>query len=526
MEELQHKTVLGIEFGSTRIKAVLLGGGHRVIAAGGHEWENRFIDDSWTYTLADITGGLQACYKSLKENYKKTFGKPLAPPAAIGISAMMHGYMAFDKRGGLLVPFRTWRNNYAAGAAKELTKLFGAPIPARWSIAHLYRAIQNKEPHVREIAFLATLEGYIHYLLTGERVIGIGEASGMFPVSAAAKAYDAGMAAKFDALLEREGLPFRLTDILPKVLTAGECAGRLTAEGAALLDPEGGLPAGIPLCPPEGDAGTGMVATNSVRKGTGNISAGTSVFGMFVLKRELRKVHAEIDVVATPAGEPVAMVHCNNCTSEINAWAELFSELAEVMSGKPDKGELFGKLFEKALEGDADCGGLIACNYLSGEHITGVEKGRPLLLRRTESRLNLANFMRAQIYAAFATLKIGLDILVREEGVELDAVCGHGGIFKTKGVAQRFLAAAVGAPVTVNRAANEGGAFGMAVLALYMIDGGGLPLEKYLDDVVFRNADIEKIAPAPEDAAGMERFTRDFVKMLPLVRLAAEALED
>ena len=460
---LNGKTSLGIEFGSTRIKAVLVGEDNAPIASGSHEWENRYVDGVWTYTLEDIWTGLQDCYKNLTEDVKKQYGVALETVGAIGFSAMMHGYMAFDKDGELLVPFRTWRNTITGPASEELTKLFDFHIPQRWSIAHLYQAILNGEEHVKDVTFFTTLAGYIHWQLTGEKVLGVGEASGMFPIDIATRNWNERMVASFDELVAPKGYPWKLEEILPKVLLAGEKAGALTEKGAKLLDPTGTLKAGIPVCPPEGDAGTGMVATNSVKVRTGNVSAGTSVFGMVVLEKELQKVHDEIDLVTTPAGDLVAMVHCNNCTSDLNAWVGIFKEFAEAFGMEVDMNKLFGTLYNKALEGDADCGGLLAYNYFSGEHITGFEEGRPLFVRTPDSKFNLANFMRVNLFASLGVLKTGMDILLKEEGVKLDEILGHGGLFKTKGVGQGILAAALNTPVSVMETAGEGGAWGIAV---------------------------------------------------------------
>ena len=520
-----NRTAIGIELGSTRIKAVLINDRHETLASGEHSWENKYIDGLWTYSLDEIRLGVQDCYAKLKKDVREKYGVTLKSIGGIGVSAMMHGYMAFDKAGKLLVPFRTWRNNNAESAAHKLTKLFGYNIPARWSVAHLYQAVLDDEPHVGNIAFQTTLEGYIHWILTGRKVIGVGEASGMFPVDSLTKSYDGGMAIKFSALPEIKKQPWKLFDIFPKILVAGENAGSLTAEGAKFLDPSGDLVIGIPFCPPEGDAGTGMVATNSIKPRTGNISAGTSVFGMIVLEKPLKKVHTEVDLVTTPIGDLVAMVHCNNCSSEINAWVNIFTQYNEIMGIKTSKGELYDRLFEAALKSDADAGGVLAYNYLSGENITRVDNGCPMLMRTAESKFDLPNFMRAQLYASVATLKIGLDILNKEEATGIDSVCGHGGIFKTKGVFQGILAAAINAPVTVMDTANEGGPWGMAVLAMYMLCGNKSSLVDYLDKVVFAGAKGYTLRPRKEDIEGMNKFTETFVRNLPVVRLAAEQTE-
>ena len=429
---LNKKTALGIEFGSTRIKAVLVDENHIPIASGDHEWENRLEDGIWTYSLEDIWSGLQDSYSNLVKDVKEKYDVELTEVGAIGFSAMMHGYMAFNEAGDLLVPFRTWRNSMTGQAAKELIELFQYNIPERWSIAHLYQAILNEEPHVKEITFFTTLAGYIHWKMTGEKVLGIGDASGMFPIDMATKDYDAKMIAQFDALIEEKHFPWKLEEILPKALPAGAPAGVLTEEGAALLDVSGKLKAGIPICPPEGDAGTGMVATNSVARRTGNVSAGTSIFGMTVLEKPLENFYPEIDMVTTPSGDLVAMVHANNCTSDLNAWVNIFKEFSESFGMKVDMNDLYGTLYRKALEGDPDCGGLLSYGFFSGEFIMGMEEGRPLFVRKPDSKFNLANFMRTHLYTSMGALKVGMDILTKKEHVEIDKLLGHGGLFKDK----------------------------------------------------------------------------------------------
>ena len=424
------KAVLGIEFGSTRIKAVLVDENNMPIASGDHDWENRLENGMWTYTLEDIWTGLQDCYQKMTEDVKEKYGVAVEKLAAIGFSAMMHGYLAFDKEGNLLVPFRTWRNTITQEASEALTKVFNFHVPQRWSIAHLYQAILNGEEHVPQVDFFTTLDGYIHWQLTGEKVLGVGSASGMFPIDSTIKDYDKAMIQKFDELVAPKGFPWKLEHLLPKVLLAGDKAGVLTEEGAKKLDPTGTLQAGCPLCPPEGDAGTGMVATNSVKQRTGNVSAGTSVFAMIVLEKALKRVHEEIDMVTTPSGDAVAMVHCNNCTSDLNAWVNIFKEFAESFGIDVDMNKLFGTLYNKALEGDKDCGGLLVYNYFSGEHITGFEEGRPMFVRTPDSKFSLANFMRANLYTSLGALKVGLDILLKEEEVAIDRITGHGGLFK------------------------------------------------------------------------------------------------
>ncbi len=523
----EGKTALGIELGSTRIKAVLIGADHIPMASGSHDWENRLENGIWTYTPEDIWDGLRDAYRDLKKDVKKQYGETLTTVGAMGISAMMHGYMVFDRDGELLLPFRTWRNTITGEASEKLTELFGYPVPQRWSIAHLYQAILNHEPHVPQIDYMITLEGYVHWQLTGRKVLGIGDVAGMFPVDVERRDFHPRMIEQFDELVAGEHFPWKLREILPQALTAGEDAGCLTERGAALLDPDGDLKAGIPLCPPEGDAGTGMTATNSVRVRTGNVSAGTSVFAMVVLEKELRKVHPEIDLVTTPAGDPVGMVHCNNCTSDLNAWVELFGEFAEMMGIQADKNRLFGALYQKALEGDVDCGGLLAYNYFSGEHITGFEEGRPLFVRRPDDRFNLANFMRTHLYTSLGALKTGLDILFQDEQVQLDVLLGHGGLFKTKGVGQKIMAAAAGVPVAVMETAGEGGAWGAALLAAYLIwKDEGEKLDAYLADKVFAGQKGSVMDPDPEDVKGFDAFMERYRGGLAIERAAVQALAE
>ncbi len=524
-EIVSGKTFLGIEFGSTRIKAVLTDANHTPIASGSHEWENRLDHGIWTYTMDDIWGGLQDCYRDLKKDVKEQYGVTLTKISAIGFSAMMHGYLAFDKAGELLVPFRTWRNTITEEAAAALTKEFSYNIPQRWSIAHLYQAMLNKEEYVKDIAFFTTLAGFIHWKLTGEKVLGVGDASGMFPIDSNTKDYDAAMLDKFDALAEPYGFGWSLRDILPKVLVAGENAGTLTAEGARLLDTDGELEAGIPVCPPEGDAGTGMAATNSVAVRTGNVSAGTSVFAMIVLEKALKNVHTEIDLVTTPSGEAVAMAHCNNCTSDLNAWVNLFEEFANSFGMKIDKNELFSVLYNKALEGDADCGGLLAYNYFSGEGITAFDEGRPLFARTPDAKFNLANFMRVHLFTALGALKDGLDILLKEEGVQIDKMYGHGGLFKTPVVGQRIMAAAIDTPVSVMETAGEGGAWGIALLAAYMAQKEeGESLADYLSKRVFGGQEGVTEDPVPADVEGFDQFLKRYNEGLAIERAAVEHL--
>lgn len=519
------KTALGIEFGSTRIKAVLVDENHTPIAQGAHDWENRLENGYWTYSLEDVWGGLQHCYSELAKDVKAQYDEELTTIGAIGFSAMMHGYMPFDKAGNLLVPFRTWRNTRQEKASEDLTKLFNFHIPQRWSIAHLYQAILNGEDHVKDIDFFTTLAGYVHWKLSGEKVLGIGEASGMFPIDSAALDFNKGMMTQFDELIADKGFSWKLEQIIPKVLVAGEQAGVLTEEGAKLLDVSGKLQAGIPMCPPEGDAGTGMVATNAVSEKTGNVSAGTSVFSMVVLEKPLQKAYDEIDLVTTPTGPAVAMVHCNNCTSDLNAWVNLFKEFAESFGMKVDMNQLFGTLYNKALEGDAECGGLLAYNYFSGEHVTCMEEGRPLFVRTPESKFNLANFMRLHLFTALGSLKVGNDILFGE-GVKLDRITGHGGLFKTKGVGQKIMAAALNVPVTVMETAGEGGAWGMALLAAYMVQkNDGEKLEEYLENRVFAGQAGETLAPDAKDVEGFNEFIKRYVAGLPIERAAIDAMK-
>lgn len=518
------KAVLGIELGSTRIKAVLIDENHTPIASGDHEWENRLENGNWTYSLDDIWTGLRHSYRNLAADVQNKYGATIRKIGAIGFSAMMHGYMAFDKDGKLLVPFRTWRNSTTGPAAEELTRLFQYNIPLRWSIAHLYQAILNGEDHVKDVAYFTTLAGYIHWKLTGVKALGIGDASGMFPIDVEKKDFNEEMIRKFDELVEEKHFPWKLRDIMPKVMVAGEEAGVLTEEGAKLLDESGNLESGVPLCPPEGDAGTGMAATNSVAKRTGNVSAGTSVFAMIVLEKELRKVYPEIDLVTTPDGSLVAMVHANNCTSDLNAWVGIFREFAESFGIEVDMNRLFGTLYNKALEGDADCGGLLAYGYLSGEFITGVDEGRPLFTRSPESKFNLANFMRVNLYTALGAIKVGMDLLLKED-VAIDSILGHGGLFKTKGVGQRILAAAINAPVSVMETAGEGGPWGVALLAAYMKNkADGESLEEYLAKKVFAGNAGSRMEPDPKDVEGYEVFTRRYKKGIEIEKAALKCL--
>lgn len=518
-------TTLGIEFGSTRIKAVLIDEDHTAIAVGSHEWENRYENGVWTYDLDEIWAGLQACYADLQQQVYDQYDTPIETLAALGFSGMMHGYMPFDANENLLVPLRTWRNTTTGPAAEALTELFQFNIPLRWSIAHVYQAILNEEPHVGGIAYLTTLAGYIHWQLTGEKVLGIGDASGMFPIDSNSHDYDVRMLGLIDAQLKEMGVGWQLTDILPQVLMAGDTAGTLTAARAERLDPSGTLQAGVPLCPPEGDAGTGMVATNAVAERTGNVSAGTSAFAMIVLEEGLSRLHTEIDMVTTPDGSPVAMVHTNTCTTDLNAWVGLFGEFAYTMGLKVNQSQLFETLYKQALTADADGGDLLAYNYIAGEPITDFDHGRPLFVRKPDSRFTLANFMRTHLYASLGTLKIGMDILFKEEDIEIDQIMGHGGFFKIPEVGQRMMAAALNVPVAVMETAGEGGAWGIALLASYMLHKTDHEsLSDYLSNSVFANQASDVFDPNPIDVSGFMAFMANYKKGLQIQRAAVENL--
>lgn len=507
------KTCLGVEFGSTRIKAVAIDESHSPFSSGDYTWASSFENGIWTYSLNEVWTGLKAALSGV-ENREHI--------AAMGISGMMHSYLAFDAEWKLLTPFRTWQNTITGPAAAELTALFGFNVPQRWSIAHLYQAILNGEAHVNQIAHITTLAGYVHYLLTGVNAVGIGETSGMFPINSKNLCYDAERLKKFDCLISGRGLPWTLKDILPQVLPAGENAGFMTEQGAALLD--GLLEPGIPFAPAEGDAGTGMTATNAVAPRTGNVSAGTSIFSMVVLERPLKKVYEEIDLVTTPTGKPVAMVHCNNCTNDSNAWAAALSEAAELFGAKPDPGELYTRLYQKSLEGDPDCGGVLVCNYLAGEGVTHMDAGRPLVIRRPDSTFTLANFFRAQLYSAMATLKLGMDILA-DESVAIDSLTGHGGLFKTPQVGQKYLAAACSTPVTCMETAGEGGPYGMALLSAYMLNKrGDETLEDYLNTQVFSDVAGTTLAPDSEDVKGFNAWMEQYKNLLRVEQAAVEVL--
>jgi sugar (pentulose or hexulose) kinase len=523
---LNGKTALGIELGSTRIKGVLVDMNGAVLAVGIYDWENSFIDNIWTYSIEEIHTGIRGCYSSLRKEVEKSYNLTLKKIGSIGISAMMHGYMALDRDGNQIAPFQTWRNTNTQQAADELTELFDFNIPLRWSIAHLYQRILDKEEHVKNLAYVSTLSAYIHWKLTGEKVIGVGDASGMFPIDSDTCDYDDGMVSKFDTLIEKYNFNWKLRDIFPKVLVAGEQAGVLTGDGAKFLDETGNLESGIPLCPPEGDAGTGMAATNSVAPRTGNVSAGTSTFAMIVLEKQLSKVYREIDMVTTPSGFPCAMSHANNGTSDLNAWVELFGEFAKLMGYQTNAGELFSKLYTHSLRGDSDCGGLLAYGYYSGENITMINEGRLAFLRTPESHFNLANFMKVHLYTSLGAVKMGLDILRKDEKVKVDRIMGHGGFFKTKGVGQRYLAAAVEAPVTVMDTASEGGAWGIALLAAYMLDRKkDEKLEDYLENHIFRQLSGETIAPDEKEIKGFNTFMEHYKDGLDIEKKAIEVMK-
>ena len=517
------KAILGIELGSTRIKAVLIDQENKPIAQGSHTWENQLVDGLWTYSIEAIWSGLQDCYADLRTNVKNAYGIEIETLAAIGVSAMMHGYMPFNKKEEILVPFRTWRNTNTGRAAAALSELFVYNIPLRWSISHLYQAILDNESHVNEIDFLTTLAGYVHWQITGEKVLGIGDASGMLPIDPTTHNYSAEMVAKFNKLIAPKEYNWKLEDILPKVLSAGENAGVLTPKGSKKLDASGHLKAGIPVCPPEGDAGTGMVATNAVKQRTGNVSAGTSSFSMIVLEKELSKPYEMIDMVTTPDGSLVAMVHCNNCTSDLNAWVNLFKEYQELLGIPVDMDEIYSKLYNIALTGDTDCGGLLSYNYISGEPVTGLADGRPLFVRSANDKFNLANFMRTHLYASVGVLKIGNDILFNEEKIKVDRITGHGGLFRTKGVGQRILAAAINSPISVMETAGEGGAWGIALLGSYLVNNEKKQsLADFLDDSVFvGDAGIE-VSPTPEDVAGFNAYIENYKAGLPIEEAAVK----
>ena len=522
------RTALGIEFGSTRIKAVLIDDTYRTIASGDYQWASHLEDGLWSYSKEEIWKGLQSEYASMADDVYNAYGERLTFIGHIGFSAMMHGYLAFDKAGELLVPFRTWQNTNTSEAHEKLSELFQYNIPERWSVAHLYQAVLNKEEHVGKVDYITTLAGYVHWKLTGKKVLGVGDASGMFPIDPTTKTYEAEFLKQFDALDEIAEQPWKIEDLLPTPLVAGTSAGELTAEGAKLLDPSGALQPGIVLAPPEGDAGTGMVATNSVRVRTGNVSAGTSIFAMVVLEHKLKALHPEVDLVTTPAGDLAGMSHANNFTSDLNAWVGLFGQFAAASGYPLDPGSLYGTLFRAAIADDVDsnCGGLINYPFRSGEFLAGLSEGRPLFVRGPEANMSLGNFMRAQLFSAFSPVKIGMDIMTKDEGVAVDSLVGHGGIFTTPKVAQKILAAAFNTPIKVMSTAAEGGAWGMAVLADYLwhTNEDKSNLADYLDGRVFAGASSTTESPDSDDVAGFEEFFERFRKGLPIEQAAINAV--
>ncbi len=519
------KAILGIEMGSTRIKASLIAPDSSPLAAGSYAWENQLVDGIWTYSLDDVWKGIAGCYASLAADVRKQYSTELVSVAACGFSGMMHGYVALDKNGSLLVPFRTWRNNITGPACEVLTKTLDFAVPQRWSVAHLYQLVMDGAPHVAKIDYLTTLAGYVHWKLTGQRVMGVGEASGMFPIDIDTQDYDAKKVAAFESLVAGKGYPWKLRDILPKVLPAGAAAGTLTPEGAKLLDPTGKLKAGIPLCPPEGDAGTGMVATNSVRPRTGNVSAGTSVFAMLVLEKKLAKVHPEIDIVTTPDGKLVAMVHSNNGSSDLDAWINLFGQAATAMGFSPTADDLYGKLTALALSADADAGGLLNISYVSGEHLTGFTEGRPLFVRKSDAAFTVQNFIRSLMFTSLCSLRAGMDILAKEEGFSVDEIRGHGGFFKRGETGQRMMAAAMDTPVSLPAAAGEGGSWGMALLAAYMVrEDKSLSLPDYLDKLTAGSLGAA-LAPREADVKGFKAYYERYVAGLAVEAAAVRALK-
>lgn len=521
----EGKVSIGIEFGSTRIKAILVGEELKAIASGSYDWQNTLDNGIWTYSLDDIHKGLQTCFANLMSDVKAKYDVELTTAASIGFSAMMHGYLAFDEEDKLLVPFRTWRNTMTEEASDKLSECFGFNIPQRWSIAHLYQAILNKEEHVSRISFFTTLAGYVHWLLTGEKNIGVGDASGMFPIDPSTGSYNKEMLDKFAVLTEGTAFRASLSDILPAIIPVGECAGKLTEKGALILDPTGTFKAGVPFCPAEGDAQTGMVATNSIAPRTGNVSAGTSIFAMAVLERDLSKLYRQIDIVTTPCADPVAMVHCNNCTTDLDSWVRLFGELLKNCGCEISKGELYDKLYAMALDGDADCSGIISFNYHSGEHVTGFTSGRPMLMRSPESAFNAANVMRSLIYSCMATLKIGMDILLGEEKINLDKIYAHGGLFKSPVTGQRFLASALGVPVTLMDSASEGGAWGIALLAAYQARADrSESLADYLNSRVFAGMTGSSMSPDEKDAEGFRKYMEQYSAALAVEEAAVKVL--
>lgn len=520
MNIINENCSLGIELGSTRIKAILIDGNNKPLASGGFTWNNKMVDGYWSYSIEDIWNGLAASYSELKKNVKKEYNTTLTTFKAIGISAMMHGYLVFDTNDELLVPFRTWRNTYTKEASEKLASVFNFPIPQRYSIAHLYQAILNDEKHIKNISKMTTLAGYIHYKLTNNFVIGIGDASGMFPIDCKSKDYNKNFIKQFD---EISHVNYSVEEILPKVLTAGNLAGQLTSEGASLLDKEGDLQPNIPLCPPEGDAETGMVSTNSIKVNTGNVSAGTSVFAMIVLEKELENFYDKLDFVTTPDGFLTAMVHSNNCTGDYDAWISMFKEVIDISGGTITTAQLYDKILNQALLGDKDCGGLLSYNYLSGEHITDFNDGRPLFARKLDSNFTLANFMRAQLYTSLCSLRIGLDLLYEKENIKIDSITGHGGFFKTPLVGQTIMANATHTPINVVESSGEGGAWGIAILANYV--GEKMNLPEYLDTKVFNDIKKETVIPTKEDCDGFNKFYELYKNSFPIEKAAIECLK-
>jgi len=524
------KAILGMELGSTRIKAVLIAPDNSFLSSGGHGWENSLIDGIWTYTLDEVWRGIASCFAELCSNVKKEYGVELTSFAVGGFSAMMHGYLVFDKNDELLTPFRTWRNNITEKSSEELTRILSYPIPQRWSIAHLYQSILNGESHVSEISYITTLAGYVHWKLSGEKILGIGDASGMFPIDVNSQDFDKDRIEKFNANIAGKGFSWKLQDILPGVLSAEAApgllsAGKLTQEGALLLDPQGKLKAGIPLSPPEGDAGTGMVATNSVRVRTGNVSAGTSVFAMLVMEKEPMEVHSEIDLIITPDGKLVGMAHSNNCTSDYDAWISVFGQAAKALGTEVSTPVLYDTLLELALKADPDAGGLLSYGYISGEHMTGFSEGRPLFVRKPDANFTIENFIRAQLFTSLCALRTGLDVLTEKEGVVVDEIRGHGGFFKTAHVGQRIMAAAIKMPVSLLETAGEGGAWGMALLAAFSIrENRDLDLPDFLDEAL-KGSVGEAFRPIPEDVDGFNVFLKQYHRGLPIEAAAVKALQ-
>lgn len=513
---------LGIEFGSTRIKAVLVDADGAVLATGGHDWENELVDGIWTYRIEAVVSGLQDAYATLAAAYRERYGSPITTVGALGVSGMMHGYLPLGADGELLTGFRTWRNTITGDSAAALSELFGLNIPQRWSIAHLHHAVVDGEEHVARIDRITTLAGYVTWRLTGEHVLGVGEASGVFPIGADGRSFDAGMITAFDDAVADRGLPWHLAEVLPTIAVAGERVGALTADGAALLDPSGELRPGAVVVPPEGDAGTGMVATNAVRPRTGNVSAGTSAFAMIVLEQPLRSLITEIDLVATPSGAPVAMAHANNCTSDLNAWVEVFSQFASAIGHPVQRGRLFDVLLGEAATGTMDTAGVMSYNFLSGDALVGLAEGRPLTMRRPDAHLSLAGLMRSHLFALFASMAYGVQVLRRSADVPIDSMRAHGGIFRTPEIPQRVLAAAFDTPVSVGTSATEGGAWGMALLAAYTLHGEGATLEDWLEETVFADDESVTLTATPEEVAEYARYLERFIAGLPVEGTAVE----